>query len=550
MRFALLVLSVVTVGIVHGDSPYPPFPEIQHITGVLSLPYAELQEPFEYWLMSNGTVQGTKSRIDWFGGLDTVIQRPDIGAYGTTYKFSHATVSKNDALTCFVVPGEKESPAVPDHLLPDVEKFTYQGQVQLNGQTVNLLLNQYTEEQRINTYKFYYTESDGVYTPVQYSMLGYDTLLGSHYDRYDIFYTLYDDNVSSDVFDYQDQFTCKSFPGPGVSVSAEKKILLKPVHHLLSSDGHVTYKAAFNEFKREFGKKYETTEEERSRVYKYTHNLRFIHSKNRAGLSYKLAVNHFADTDQTDRKQQLGLKRINDGRKPTGGLYDPSQDPEVTVPETWDWRIQGAVTQVKDQAVCGSCWSFGTTGTLEGAYYLKTGILRRLSEQNLVDCSWTMGNDGCDGGEDWRAYEWIMHAGGIDAEYAYGGYLGQNGICHFNQSEAVLNIANYTFVKGEDPTTLKKALIVHGPISIGIDASHKTLSFYHHGVYYDPDCGNTAADLDHAVLLVGFGTLNGEDYWLVKNSWSTYWGNLGYVTMAIKDNNCGVMTQPSYVELL
>ena len=102
---------------------------------------------------------------------------------------------------------------------------------------------------------------------------------------------------------------------------------------------------------------------------------------------------------------------------------------------------------------------------------------------------------------------------------------------------------------GEDESTVKNILLAKGPLSIGIDASLSSFSFYSHGIYDDPQCKNGVDDLDHSVLLVGYGTLSGTDYWLVKNSWSTYWGNLGYVTFGVKNNVCGVMTQPTYVTL-
>jgi C1A family cysteine protease len=524
---------------------YPAYPNNQHLKGYLNLPYAELQEPFEFWYTKNDST--AVSRTDWYNGLDVTINRPDIGAFGTTYKFSYTTVAVDDAFTCFTVPGESDYPVVPDQMLPDLTGFVSRGFVNLNGKSVQMLFNQYSEEGRTNTYKFYFNVVDGSYVPLQYSMLGYDTLLGSHYDRYDVIYDVADEVVDSSVFDLQDGYTCRSFPGPGASV--EKRIAMRPAHHVINNDAHKAFDTAFQQFKQQFNKNYPTTEEERSRVYKYMQNVRYIHSKNRAALGFTMAVNHLADTDYKERNYKLGLKHVQDGRAPNAKRYDAQSDPEITIPDTWDWRIQGAVTQVKDQAVCGSCWSFGTTGTLEGSYFLKTGDLRRLSQQNLMDCSWTLGNDGCDGGEDWRSYEWIMHNGGLEPESSYGPYLGQNGKCHFNSSKAILQIESYAFVKGEDVNTLKKALITQGPISIGIDASQTSLSFYHRGVYYDPKCGNTVNDLDHAVLLVGYGTTNGEPYWLVKNSWSTYWGNLGYVTMAVKDNNCGVMTQPSYATL-
>uniref|UniRef100_A0A8C6Z6V2 Peptidase C1A papain C-terminal domain-containing protein n=1 Tax=Nothoprocta perdicaria TaxID=30464 RepID=A0A8C6Z6V2_NOTPE len=206
----------------------------------------------------------------------------------------------------------------------------------------------------------------------------------------------------------------------------------------------------------------------------------------------------------------------------------------------------GAVTPVKDQAVCGSCWSFATTGAMEGALFLKTGVLTPLSQQVLIDCSWGFGNFACDGGEEWRAYEWIKKHGGIASTESYGSYKGQNGLCHYNQSELLGKITGYVNVTSGNVTAVKTALYKHGPVAVSIDASHKSFSFYSNGVYYEPKCANTTGALDHAVLAVGYGVLQGETYWLVKNSWSTYWGNDGYILMAMRDNNCGVATEATY----
>uniref|UniRef100_H3CV26 Zgc:110239 n=1 Tax=Tetraodon nigroviridis TaxID=99883 RepID=H3CV26_TETNG len=221
----------------------------------------------------------------------------------------------------------------------------------------------------------------------------------------------------------------------------------------------------------------------------------------------------------------------------------------VEVPESLDWRLYGAVTPVKDQAICGSCWSFATTGTIEGALFLKTGSLQVLSQQMLIDCSWGFGNNACDGGEEWRAYEWIMKHGGIASAETYGPYLGMNGFCHVNSSELTAQIQSYTNVTSGDALALKLALFKNGPVAVSIDASHRSFVFYSNGVYYEPACGSTVEDLDHAVLAVGYGNLNGEPYWLIKNSWSTYWGNDGYILMSMKDNNCGVTTDATYVTL-
>nr|CAI5830895.1 unnamed protein product [Callosobruchus analis] len=195
--------------------------------------------------------------------------------------------------------------------------------------------------------------------------------------------------------------------------------------------------------------------------------------------------------------------------------------------------------QILDQSVCGSCWSFGTIGAIEGAYFLKNGgKLVRLSQQALIDCSWGYGNNGCDGGEDFRAYSWIKKHGGVPTEEDYGPYLGQDGYCHADKVPKVAPIKEWVNVTSNNENALRLAIFKHGPISVAIDASHRTFSFYSNG---------KVEELDHAVLAVGYGSLNGKDYWLIKNSWSNYWGNDGYILMSAKDNNCGVMTTPTYV---
>lgn len=139
------------------------------------------------------------------------------------------------------------------------------------------------------------------------------------------------------------------------------------------------------------------------------------------------------------------------------------------LPEQYDWRLYGAVTPVKDQSVCGSCWSFGTIGHIEGAYFLKNGgNLVRLSQQALVDCSWGYGNNGCDGGEDFRAYNWMMHVGGVPTEEEYGGYLGQDGYCHVNNVSLVAPITGFVNVTSNNEAAFKLALFKHGPLSVAV----------------------------------------------------------------------------------
>ncbi|NWZ28390.1 CYSP1 proteinase, partial [Asarcornis scutulata] len=341
----------------------------------------------------------------------------------------------------------------------------------------------------------------------------------------------------------------------------------------VGTDAAHVHHRLFHHYRERFGKRYGSEEEHEHRQRAFIHNMRFVHSKNRAALSYTLALNHLADRTPQELAALRGRRRSG---APNHGLPFPSQlYADLPLPESLDWRLYGAVTPVKDQAVCGSCWSFATTGAMEGALFLKTGVLTPLSQQVLIDCSWGFGNQACDGGEEWRAYEWIKKHGGIASTESYGPYLGQvrvprglcaptlhpgnlsrtpvpppcppqNGYCHCNQSELVAPLAGYVNVEPGSATALKAALVKHGPVAVNIDASHKSFAFYANGVYEEPRCGNETSELDHAVLAVGYGVLHGKSYWLIKNSWSTYWGNDGYILMAMKDNNCGVATAASF----
>lgn len=279
---------------------------------------------------------------------------------------------------------------------------------------------------------------------------------------------------------------CIGFPGPGSGHHATFNPMKEFVHPTDAS--HVELE--FKRFKAKHGVEYANETETSLRQLVFTNNLRMIHSKNRADLGFSLAINHLADKTDDELAALRGFRPSgvkNNGGKPFPYNTAAGSPDLAAVPDQYDWRLYGAVTPVKDQSVCGSCWSFGTIGAIEGAFFLKNGNnLVRLSQQALVDCSWGYGNNGCDGGEDFRAYQWMMKVGGVPTEEAYGGYLGQDGYCHIDKVPLVAPITGWVNVTQNDHEALKLAIIKHGPISVAIDASHKTLSFYSHGVYFEP----------------------------------------------------------------
>ncbi|XP_062279348.1 cathepsin S-like isoform X1 [Scomber scombrus] len=195
-----------------------------------------------------------------------------------------------------------------------------------------------------------------------------------------------------------------------------------------------------------------------------------------------------------------------------------------------------------DMGSCGSCWAFSAVGALEGQVALRTGKLINLSPQNLVDCSTPYGNMGCNGGWYTDAFDYIRD-NGIESEDSYP-YQGNDGQCHHSSNSNVATCSYHHCLPAGDEDMMKQAVYTIGPISVAIDASPEEFSFYKSGVYDNPMCTH---GLNHAVVVVGYGTENGKDYWLVKNSWGTSYGEEGYIRMSRnKYNQCGIALVPCY----
>lgn len=236
------------------------------------------------------------------------------------------------------------------------------------------------------------------------------------------------------VFDIPEGLTCAGFPGPGSGI--EHILEANPMREYIHRENsHIDN--AFKGFMTTHEKDYENDKEHRHRLRNFRHNYRFIKSHNRAGKTYKMKINHLADRSDEEITRLRG-RLPSKGKGNNGLFFNKKEYKHKDIPDQVDWRLNGAVTPVKDQAICGSCWSFGTVGSIEGALFVKTGKLVKLSEQNLVDCSWGYGNNACDGGEEWRAYEWVMKHGGIATDDSYGAYLGA--VClYFVQKRTVFS---------------------------------------------------------------------------------------------------------------
>ena len=296
----------------------------------------------------------------------------------------------------------------------------------------------------------------------------------------------------------------------------------------------------FAAWKAEFGKTYDTVEGDASALEAYIQNDHIIEEHNAKKLSYTLGHNAFSDmTWEEFSATHMGY--LNRAPKNVErGLVETNT---TALPDAVDWVAKGAVTPVKNQGRCGSCWAFSTTGSLEGAYQIATGKLTSLSEEDLVQCD-TAHDQGCRGGLMDDAFDYIEKNGiAAEADYPYSSGGGVTGSCNTAKSKAtVVSLTGHTDVPKDDEDALRAA-VAKQPVSIAIEADKSAFQMYKSGILDNPACGTK---LDHGVLVVGYGTDNGVDYWKVKNSWGTVWGEQGYIRMVRGKTQCGLASQASY----
>ncbi|XP_002977181.2 ervatamin-B [Selaginella moellendorffii] len=300
-------------------------------------------------------------------------------------------------------------------------------------------------------------------------------------------------------------------------------------------------KNMFEDWAAKHGKSYSSDWEKARRLMIFSDTLAYIEKHNaQPNTTFTLGLNKFSDLTNAEFRAM----HVGKFKRPRYQDRLPAEDEDVDVsslPTSLDWRQKGAVTPIKDQGDCGSCWAFSAIASIESAHFLATKELVSLSEQQLMDCDTV--DAGCDGGLMETAFKFVVKNGGVTTEAAYP-YTGSVGSCNANKAKnKVAEITGFKVVTEDSADALMKA-VSKTPVTVSICGSDENFQNYKSGIL----SGKCDDSLDHGVLLIGYGTEGGMPYWIIKNSWGTSWGEDGFMKIERKDGDgmCGMNGDSSY----
>ncbi|XP_053625549.1 digestive cysteine proteinase 1-like isoform X2 [Plodia interpunctella] len=510
------------------------------LRAVLNIPSAEIQEPYQIWTDGDTGI----SRIDFYDGLDKLYKlrtSADSFLYYKIHPESFESGHSCDVCDVYNSSDYNIKMFAKRHYLPGPEdEFKLKGRYPIGNVVTEKWGYEVGHSSEGLDLKYTYTvwvksESTGS-IPIKYEhrMKVDGTEMFYFYHDYLYFNT---SKPNPEIFEIPSSLDCKIG-------SAQLHEPLDPVMEYVNpalEDKRIN--RAFDSFIVEHDKNYKDDKEYRERQNFFKNNLRLINSVNRQHKSYSLALNQFADLSDTE------LSILNALHVHPTNISEYIYHDDDTIGDdinSFDWRVYNAISPIKDQTVlCGSCYAFTSAAAIESTRFIYTGcqgVLEEISEQAIIDCSWSAGkkvNFGCDSGNLYYTLTYIKNFG-VPTKDSYGPYLAMEGICNIKNAEKIRKISNFVKIP-KDKTKIQNALRKNGPLAIALNGNPKTFIFYSKGIYDNEKCANQNTDLSHGVTLIGFGEESGEEYWILKNSYGTKWGENGFMRIATKSNICGVM---------
>lgn len=518
----------------------PTFPESYTAVFTMELPYAGLVIPMKVTSDASKSAQ----KVSYYQGLqeEFLIEKD---RYKYVYKNGERFCMKNEGPHDMI----NKTESVGVSILPDLSQYEKQENALVNGVECEkyTLYEKHGDTGSMDDYITFYYDAL-LKKPVRWHMHSRNKIFSSHTDEYIINYS--DFSTVSEGFEVPS--LCQDTTATTSFMHFEKLLRMgAKTTTVFDAEGK---SSMFKLFAMQHGKVYQTTEEELKRETIFNENvakIAMLNLKHEGKATFK--GNRFMDMTKEEILKFRGGRKQS--KKDTLASFDKiyfEKETGLNTPTNFDWRkeMPVAVAPVKDQGICGSCWAFSFISAMESANAIQTEKMTLLPEQFVLDCSWTDQSNACDGGLSDDAGRNIMKAFGgvIPSAETYGSYLTVDGYCHGIEGKQVgAKIVQWTNIPARDTDAVLQAVLKQ-PLSVSLNVVDEII-YYDSGIVDVEDCTKTDVDdLDHAINLVGYGTdeKTGQDYWVLRNSWSTYWGDEGYFKIMRGERDCGVSTDAGF----